>query len=239
MEWLSVAEAASKLELSQPHVRRLLRNGALGSERVGKSWLVSAAAVRERQHGNYQAGRPVSASMAWSFLWLLEQARDPQRPDEQSLASTVDRKQRYRLRRMMEHAPVPEVWSFWLRRRAEPHRYWVHPAVLPKIDKDPRLRPSGGDQIVGNSESPVRRLYLDAKDLKALVREHRAQVDPAGQVVLMAIPESVPEVLRPPADAPLPNVVALVDLLDSVDAREKHAAVAGLSKLLAKARPSS
>ena len=49
MEWLSVAEAASKLELSQPHVRRLLRNGALGSERVGKSWLVSAVAERVKR----------------------------------------------------------------------------------------------------------------------------------------------------------------------------------------------
>ncbi len=240
MEWLSVAEAASKLGLSEPHVRRLLRSGALGSERIGKNWLVSASGVRERQHGNHRPGRPVSAPMAWSLLWLLELPRDPEPwSNEQLLAARGDRKQRYRLRQMLERAPVPEDWSLWLRRRAEPIRYWVHPAVVAKIEKDPRVRPSGSGDVVGNTAPSVRRWYIDAKDLKAFVREHRAHADLVGDVVLMVIPDDVPEVLRPHLGAPVSNVVALVDLLDSVDARERHAAVTSLAKLLAKARPSS
>ena len=229
MEWLSVSEAAAKLALSEPQVRRLVRSGALVSERVGKSWLVSAAAVRERQQRNHPAGRPVSAAMAWSFLWVLEG------PAGRAVAAEDDRRQRYRLRRMLDHAPAPEDWSFWLRRRAEPRRYWVHPAVLPKIEQDRRLRPSG----VGSASAPVRCWYVDEGDVVAVAREHRAKPDPAGQVVLMAIPDNVPVELRPPAGGPVPNAVALVDLLDSVDAREKHEGAVRLSALLVEARQSS
>lgn len=244
MEWLSVADAASKLNLSAPHVRRLLRDGALDSERVASSWLVSVEAVRDRQRRSHPAGRPVSAAMAWSFLWMIEAARkaevdkSPSELDRLS-AARGDRKQRYRLRRMLEEAPEPAEWSWWLRRRADPHRYWVHPAVLPRIERDPRLCPSGGSdreaQGVGNSAGPARRFYIDAGHLEAFLREHRAKDDPAGQVVLMVIPADVPEELLPEAGAPVPDVAALVDLLDSVDAREHHAAVAGLSDLAAKA----
>ena len=237
-EWLSVGEAASKLGVSQPHLRRLLRAGLLHSERVGKTWLVHAGSVRDRGHFHRHAGRPVSPLMVWSFAWLLQPRSEWLAAAPSPDAAMGDRQQRYRLRQMLEHAPAPTTWAFWLRRRAEPHRYWVHPAVLGEIDGDPRLHPSSVESAVGNSVEPAERWYIRERELHQFVSQRRARSDPAGQLRLMAIPESVAESLRPSRGQPVPKAIALVDLLESAAARDREVAVGGLEKLLAEARSS-
>lgn len=64
MEWLSVAEAALELGVSERQVRRLVGDGLLRVERVGNVWLVTADAVCSRARDVPAPGRPLSAPMA-------------------------------------------------------------------------------------------------------------------------------------------------------------------------------
>jgi len=163
--------------------------------------------------------------MAWLLLLHLD-AGDEAAPGKSGGHVPVDRKDRYRMRQLLSSAPEPPRWSQWLRRRADPHRVWVHPGVLDRLAADPRLRPGGGFAAaaagVGLAAGPPRRFYVGAGDLNAVMSAYHAREDLDGQIELMVIPESVPAGLRPGPGA-VPKPVAFADLLDSEDARERHA----------------
>jgi hypothetical protein len=93
---------------------------------------------------------------------------------------------------------------------------------------DDRLRPAGGFAAaaagVGIAAGPPRRFYVDSSELDAVLVHYRARMDPDGQVELMVIPDSVPAELRP-GRGPVPKPVALADLLESDDARERYVGV--------------
>jgi hypothetical protein len=135
-----------------------------------------------------------------------------------------------------------EHWPSWLRRRAEPKRVWVHPGVLARLRGDGRLHAGGGDAAVsaalGVAASTRRRFYLREQDFAAVMGEYRGREDPDGEVELMLVPSGASE-LFPPDAAPVPLAAALLDLLESPDSREHHAAAgllnAGLSRLTARA----
>jgi excisionase family DNA binding protein len=239
MDWMSVAEAAAKLGLSEPHVRRLAATGALPAHRLSCGWVVSAAAVRDRAHFPPAAGRPLSPAMAWALLHLVD-AAGPENPQDATdapgadrlalgWAAAGDRKVRYRLRGLLGSAPAPHRWSQWLRRRAEPRRLWVHSGVLDRFTKDQRLRPAGGFAAAASGfgivAGPPRRFYIDAADVDAVIAHYRGGEQADGQVELMVIPDTVAVAMRPQLGVPVPAAVALVDLLDSADARERHLAI--------------
>ena len=68
--------------------------------------------------------------------------------------------------------------------------------------------------------------------------KYRAHEDPDGRVVLMVVPDEVSEALLPQPGEPVPPVVALVDLLESPDARQRHLAKKLITRaaLIAKGR---
>jgi len=235
MEWLSAAEAAAELGVSERQVRRLVGNGVLHAERVGDVWLVSADAVRSRARDVPAAGRPLSASMAWAFLGMVDaglDALDERRAGEQLsglLDANLDRRVRHRLRTMVLDGPPPARWSHWLSRRASRQRIWAHPGVIDRLVDDERLRKAGGYAAArrgaGIAAAPPRRLYVDEADLDAVLSQYRANLDATGDLELMVIPEVVPSRVRPAVGEPVPLAVALVDLLESADARERHVAL--------------
>jgi hypothetical protein len=63
------------------------------------------------------------------------------------------------------------------------------------------------------------------------MRGHRLKHDDSSPYDLMVIPAAVPVHRRPNQGAPVPLVVSLVDLLESSDARERHAAERRLAPL--------
>ncbi len=66
------------------------------------------------------------------------------------------------------------------------------------------------------------RLYVRDRDKRALMHRFQLRPDRAGSVVLMSVPDDV----APGGDRlELPWITALVDLLGSPDARQRHAAV--------------
>jgi excisionase family DNA binding protein len=235
MEWLSAAEAAAALGVSERQVRRLVGSGLLHAERVGGVWLVSADAVRSRARDVPAVGRPLSAPMAWAVLGMVDAGLDAlneRRAGEQRsgrLDANLDRRVRHRLRTMALDGPSPVRWSHWLSRRASRQRIWAHPGVVDRLVDDGRLRPAGGYPAArrgaGIAAAPLRRLYVDEADLDVVLSQYKANLDAAGDLELMVIPELVPLQLRPAVGEPVPLAVALVDLLESADARERHVAL--------------
>lgn len=237
MEWLSAAEAADRLGVSERHVRRLAAAGRLVGRRVGSNWLISADSVRERSRAEPVPGRPLSPLMAWSVLRAADAAIDRfADEDDQSgvipldalFAAFSDRRDRHRLRSLLAAAAPAEHWDQWLARRAEPHRVWVHPGVLERFRADPRLRPGGAPAAaVAGLESAVGepdRFYVDADEYDRVLADYRARPADDGQVVLMVVPRDVPDAMVGPPGRPVAAAVGLVDCLVSSDARERHVA---------------
>jgi hypothetical protein len=185
--------------------------------------------------------------MAWAVLWVVQGLLDePHQPADaehinELLRAVADRRLRHRVRHLLADAPPAERWEHWLAGRAVRRRLWVHPGVLDRLAADQRLRPGGGfaaaAQGVGIAASKPRRFYVDADLLDAVLSDYQAQDDPEGPIELMIIPSEVPDGVRVPPGRPVPVAVALVDLLESDDARERHAAVERLEPLTLAGRP--
>lgn len=235
-DWIEVAEAAEDLAVSPRQVRRLVEAGVLPARRLRSRWLVWGEAVRDRARGATSPGRPVSAGMAWMLLGVVDRALTraagggADSAAGVDLSGVADRQVRYRIRRSLAQAPTAEQWRRWLRRRARLRRVWVHPGVLDRLAEDPRLRPGGGFAAaargLGIAAAPPNRFYVASDDVAGVLRDYRAHDDPNGTVELMIVPaEGSAPLLLPPGE-PVPVAVALADMLDSRDARERHAAEA-------------
>lgn len=229
MDLLSIQDAARRMELHPVHVRRLVRDGEIAASKVGGRWLVSESAVRERMRLQPPAGRPLSANMAWAVLGLVGAGlRDSDDAEAApSVADMADRRARYRLRRLLGDAPPPDRWAAWLRRRARPERAWIHPGVMMRLASDSRVHIGGAAAAaaaevgVGGGVDAERVFYLRESDLVGVMRGYRARPDPVGELLLMVVGDDVVTDLGTGEVAP---AVALVDLLGSPDARQRHLA---------------
>lgn len=63
-EWMSVADAADVLQVSDVRVRAMARDGVLPARKVGNLWEVSTEAVKRRQANPPAPGRPSKAMQA-------------------------------------------------------------------------------------------------------------------------------------------------------------------------------
>jgi excisionase family DNA binding protein len=235
-DWVSVADAAAMLQVSARQVRNLVAAGVLPASRVGNSWLLDAQPVRSRSLHAPSAGRPLSLAMAWLMMSVVQRLLDAESADDVTdpLSPIADRQLRHRIRQLLAE-PVPaRRWRSWLGSRAERRRVWVHPGVLDRLARDERLRPGGpaaahalGLAVAGGA---VRRFYVNADVVDEVMAQYRAVANPDGQVELMVVPAGVGSVLLAGA-GPVPEAVALADLLESDDAREQHAAASKLEHL--------
>lgn len=231
MDQMSVDEAAKRMGLHPAHVRRLVREGEIPAQKVGARWLVSESALRQRDRLQPSSGRPLSPNMAWA---LLELAGAGLRADEdvrgvRAVHELLDRRARHRLRRLLADAPPPNRWAAWLRRRAQPERVWVHPGVIGRLASDSRIHAgaaaaaAAAEMGVGAGVGEEQVFYLNESDLGAVLDDYRGRLDPDGQLLFMVIPDEVADDLRPNPGEVSP-AVALVDLLNSADARQRHLA---------------
>ncbi len=246
MDQVSVDEAARRMGLHPAHVRRLVREGEIPAQKVGARWLVSESALRQRERLRPSSGRPLSPNMAWA---LMDLAGAGLRVGEDGRAVTAarelpDRRARHRLRRLLADAPPTDRWAAWLRRRAKPERVWVHPGIEERLASDSRLHPgaeiaaAAAEVGLGAGVGAERVFYLNEPDLDAVLGDYRGRPDPDGQLVFMVIPDEVAEDLRPRPGAVSPSV-ALVDLLSSADARQRHRAVELLASAARRIKASS
>src|SRR5437763_7136441 len=216
VDWLGVEEAAERLGVGPSQVRRLARDGQLPARRIGSTWLIDDAGIERRRGLVPSAGRPLSPLMAWAVLHSVDAALAGGSADISLSGVAIqlaDRKERYRLRRLLSAAPPVNRWDAWLRRRAAPRRIWVHPGVVDRLAADRRLHPGGAPAVaaaglgLSGADRPSL-LYVNPEDAAAVVAKYRGRDDPDGPLTLMVIPPEVPPGLRPEPGAPTPPAVA-------------------------------
>jgi excisionase family DNA binding protein len=207
---LAVNEAAEKLGISPRRVRALAAAGRVQARRVGNAWLVRV----DEQAPPRPSGRRFSARSAWAVLGLGEDG--------------LSRSER---RRALERrARLLDLPRSALANRADVHRLYAHPGVLPRVAADPRFLPSGvsaseryGADILaaGRQEGYVRHQSFGA------LRREFGLIDPprdvAANLVLRVPRPDWPFVLD--ADV-APLLVVVADLQDAGDARSVRAAEA-------------
>lgn len=233
MDLISTADAAERLGITERQVRRLAAAGELSARRVGGRWLIDAKAVRHRSRSDSRPGRPLSPSMAWTVLAATSAVFEPDaKGSRQEAPSIEDRRARYRLRALLADAPPSRQWNKWLRHRADARRVWVHPGVVDRLARDHRLHPAGRSVVaasgLGIATGDRNTFYVDENVVDQVLADYRAHFSDEGQVVMMVVPTGVrPAALGEPG-SPVNLAAALVDLLASSDARERHAAVSAL-----------
>lgn len=221
--WLSVAEAALRLDISVQRVRQLVHAGQLDAAKGPGGWLVADNAVRARERALPGSGRPLSPRMAWLVVAQLLASGSA---SESALTRDSDRRERHRLRNLLEHRDLEPDWANWLSRRAEVARYWVHPGSLERVLSDARISVSGagvaasvGAEVVGGDLSD---LYVSSEDISGVIRDYGLHPDPSGQLgVHRWRPASgAGYILRPGESAPV--ILAALDLLNAPDSRARH-----------------
>jgi hypothetical protein len=210
--WVSIQDAAARLDLNPGRVRRLVSQGLLEGRKVGGRWLVDEAAINERLDANARAGRPLSPRSAWGLLWAA---------DERPMPWLAPR-ERSRARHRAHSWPLDE-WSWACRHRAIAYKLRAHPSMLQSLLDDPRVVRGGAsvrqlavDLIaVGDGE-----LYVREADAPSVIDEYSLIRSQQPNVVLRVPPGDM--WLFDAGEAPWPVVV--VDLLDARDDRSARAA---------------
>jgi excisionase family DNA binding protein len=230
--WLSVTEAAERLQVSTAHVRRLIGEGDLPAARMAGAWFIDPATIARRQQRAARPGRALNPSVAWRLLLLLNQrgqtlAGVPAEDDGHAWEGLSD-VQRHRLRSLLADLPDGPVLASLLRGRAQRQLMRAHPGVLDRLAVDGRVRPGAGRAAAargaGLAAGGRELLYISAADVADVRDQYRLQPDPAGNVELAVIPAAVPDELMPAPGEPVPLSVAWVDLLEDPDARASQAA---------------
>ena len=230
-EGISAAQAARLLGISERRVRELVETGALPAERVGeRTWLISADAVRRRASRAPSPGRPLSSRLAWHVLAHVQHRLDGAEPD---FSAVSDRRLRYQLKRLLSEPKPSGRWAQSLARRAERRRLWVHPGVVGDLLADERVHVGGaaaaGSLGLSFGGGARRVIYVNIDHVKALTSQYGLVDDPSGDIELMAAPPEAAMLIS--QRGPVPTAVALADLLESEDARERTVAAAKLEAI--------
>lgn len=221
MRLLGVSSAASELGVSARRVRQMLSDGVLAGQRVGGVWVVDEHAVRVAAGARRPAHRPWSAASAWAVLGLACGTE----PDG---SATARRRARERYARGLSELLDQ------LRERAEFHRYYAHPAAVPRIADRPGVVRTGAsaapEHRVGLAGAGPLDAYVRASELEPLLEE--VPMEEGGEtfnVRLRAVQDACWPFLPGAAAAPL--AVVAVDLAESSNARERRLGVELLERL--------
>lgn len=120
--WLSTAEAAGRLGVSDRQVRRLVQRGALPATWIGGRLVLDSADVDRRVVRAPERGRPFAPRTSWAALWMVSGER----------VSWLQSSEGSRLRRWLRHA-TPETLALATRERARVERYRVLPRYLDEL----------------------------------------------------------------------------------------------------------
>jgi len=207
----SVAEAARRLQISRARVYQLVAAGAL--EDAGADGLrITADSVARRLAAEPPVGARLAPLSAWALL-ALASGDAAFRSHVAGLLSDPDRSRaRTRLRQPGLLTLAPR-----LRDRAVVRSFALAPEALVDVAADGRLVLSGvsAARALGwtlpDGAWPLE-AYVAEADLVDLVQQYDLDRDPAGDLVLRAVPDAWP---FPPHLRVVPAVVAAVNLLEA------------------------
>lgn len=212
--YLTTAQAAKLLGVSQARVRALVASGDLRATKAGHDWSVLRSDVEARADRDARGGRPLSPASAWG-LFELADGRVP---------GWLDRQQRWRISKFIPRLRSGDL-SGRLVRRAERRSFHVHPGVMERLRADSAL------MLTGTSASGPLRLGLTGgpDSVEAYVSEHALQdvvrryyLEPAdddANVLLRVFPDLGSSW---PSREVAPSAAVALDLLEHPDPRARQ-----------------
>lgn len=208
----TVRRVAAELGVSESRVRFLVREGDLDATRIGGRWLVDPGSVDRWSRDRYRS-RPLSPSMAWGLINMLESGHAPW------LSASARSRLRIRLRRQPSLSEVAGL----TRSRARVEALRVHPAAIPRLlESESALRAgvsAPGHDVVAAGFAEV---YVREEDVSTMKRQFQASTVPMSQAnLLVRIPTLDPWPLTGEVAGP---VAVAVDLWEWGDSRSRRAA---------------
>jgi excisionase family DNA binding protein len=210
--FMSVAEAARALGVSEARVRQLARARELGAQRVRGVWFLRVEDVERRAELAPDRGRRLTPARAWGVLCLAANLPAP----------WLDRAARYRLRTLLKQRGFKTLRPRLTERGALRH-FRCHPSQLQALKAEQAL------MLTGATAATELRLGLLAHDVvEAYVAEDQAS-DVIGRYHLRpgdepnAILRIVPRFTTTwpfAREAPVPAVA--LDLLEDPDPRTRE-----------------
>lgn len=191
----------------------MIAEGQLDAEKLGGRWIVDRRSVERRKSRPAVDGRPFSEANAWALL-CLNAGKNP---------DWVSKWERSRLRRRLREEGIDRI-APRLRKRAAREEFRAHPALLEKLEDDPRLHPSGisaaaehGIDLVGADEFEA---YVADSDVAEVVRDYYLEPSANSNVLLHV---ASPRWISCCEDELVASAVAALDLVEADDGRSRRA----------------
>ncbi|MBP1054882.1 hypothetical protein ACH49M_31145 [Rhodococcus qingshengii] len=229
MDEMTVHDAAAALAVTERQVTRLARAGTITITReVGKSLLLSSASVHRIAQTTRRRGRPWNPDVAWAALALLSHRTvDWISPPEQIT----------RLKHRLRRSNADEV-AYLARNRATTHHMDTWDGDADALIRDGHLAATGVSAIIHVPERAARFGLSSTLGDKADgyivddafedIVEQFGMLSPDGDVTLRVV-----TALNPFFDTTtLPIAAVAVDLMESLDTRERSAGTRVLQELL-------
>lgn len=216
-----VSEAADLLDVHPSRVRAMIAQGRLDARKLGGRWFVDRRSIESRRAQPHADGRPFSEANAWALLCLVE-GKEP---------NWVSKWELSRLRRRLREEGIeklaPRLWK-----RARKQQLRAHPAFLPKLRNDPRLRRSGVSAAVEHGVDIVEpgefEAYVADSNLERVVEDHYLEPSPNPNVLLHV---ARAKWIERSANDSMRSAVAALDLCEADDERSRRAGMEHLAAL--------
>jgi hypothetical protein len=219
MSLLAVSEAAERLGVSTRQVQHLVARGELRSLARGVVDETSVARLLAVRRGSHT--RAWAESTAWAAVALLS-GRE---------AGWLGESQRSRLRGRLRGLGAEELVER-ARGRASVSRYVAHRSAGERLRTE-LVDTSSAAERLGLATTNAIEGYLATTDLKAVVSRHGLIRDDTGSVTLRATSMDF-DVVRDLVSGG--DVLAALDLAESLDVRERRAGTDALDRVLGESR---
>jgi excisionase family DNA binding protein len=210
--FVSVAQAARRLGVTESRVRQLIHARELRAQRVQGLWLLPVEEIERREDLAPGRGRRLTAARAWGLLYLAAGLPAP----------WLNRSARYRLRSLLKERGLKSLRS-QLTARGVPTPMRSHPSLLPKLREEPALMLTGATAAMelrlGLLAHDVVEGYVEADRVDDVVGRYHLRASRNPNVVLRVVPQFTSD--WPLAhEAPLPAIA--LDLLEDADPRARE-----------------
>lgn len=210
--YVTVAQAAERLDVSARRVHQLVATGDLPSSRLGATIVIPEADVERRLALAPADGRRLTPPNAWALLLLASGER----------AAWLTPDTRFRLRRLLAKHGLMAMRAR-LAERGTARGFRAHPSVLRGLRDDPALMLSGvaaaGALRLGLLAGDRVDAYVDERALAGMVAHYGLLASQDPNVILRAVPPFLPSW---PLSHVAPTAAVALDLLEDDDPRSRQ-----------------
>ena len=222
VSFLTSAQVADRLGVSQRQVRNMVRHGQLDSQKAGTLLLISSDSMNRALQRPRRPGRAWSSPVVWAALAILSGQKAP----------WLEAAGRYRLRVSLKTRSVDDIMAA-ARSRAKVRTFRATPEVLDEVRA--HVSPTGGSAMGNVETAGMFGLaegygfvdgYVPAGMADRISHAFHMEESPSGNVTLREV--DFEEALR----HGVPAAAVALDLAEAVSAREQSAGRSALQNFL-------